>query len=62
VGTGGAFSPAINRPGREADHLNPSISGVKNEWSYTSKCFHGLHKENFALPSHFNILLLTNNL
>jgi hypothetical protein len=32
----GAISPAVKRPGREADHSPPSSAEVKNTWSHTS--------------------------
>jgi len=30
----GALSPAVKRPGREADHSPPSSAEVKDAWSY----------------------------
>jgi hypothetical protein len=33
---GGALSPEVKRPGREADHARPSSAEVKNTWSYIS--------------------------
>jgi hypothetical protein len=51
------FPPGIKEPGREADNLAPSISEVKNMWSYTStpqNVFVGWclvkHRDNFTLP------------
>jgi hypothetical protein len=35
-GVPGALSPAVKRPGREADHSPPSSAEVKNAWMYTS--------------------------
>jgi hypothetical protein len=35
VGTG-ALSLGVKRPGREVDHLPPSVAEVKNAWGYTS--------------------------
>jgi hypothetical protein len=32
----GALSPGIKRPGREADHSDPTSAEVKNTWIYTS--------------------------
>jgi hypothetical protein len=32
----GAFSPEVNRLGREADRSPPSSTEVKNAWSYNS--------------------------
>jgi hypothetical protein len=32
----GTLTPAVKRPGREADHLPPSSAEVKNAWSSTS--------------------------
>jgi hypothetical protein len=31
----GVFAPGVKRPGREADHLPPSVE-VKKSWRYTS--------------------------
>jgi hypothetical protein len=36
MGTGGALSLGVKRPGREADHSPPSSAEVKNAWNYTS--------------------------
>jgi hypothetical protein len=36
MGTGGAISLGVKRPGREADHSPPSSTDVKNAWRYTS--------------------------
>jgi len=32
----GAFSPGVNRPGREAHYSPPSTAGVKNAGNYIS--------------------------
>jgi hypothetical protein len=32
----GAVSPAVKRPGREADHSSPTSAEVKKMWIYTS--------------------------
>jgi hypothetical protein len=36
----GLLSPGVKRPGREADHLPPTIAEVKNTCIYT--CLHGI--------------------
>jgi hypothetical protein len=36
MGTGGAISPGVKRPGREADHSPPANAEVKKMWIYTS--------------------------
>jgi hypothetical protein len=44
----------INPPGREDNHISPSTTEVKNEWSYTSTphiCLHGVdRKKLYLLP------------
>jgi hypothetical protein len=37
--------PRVNRPEREAAHLSPPSTEVKNEWSYTSSPLTCLHSE-----------------
>jgi hypothetical protein len=42
------LSPGVKRLKREADHLPPSSSEVKNEWSFISTrpyATHGVHRE-----------------
>ena len=49
-GVQGSFS-RINQPGHESDHLPPSRTKVKNEWSYTSfptLCLHDIRRDKFA--------------
>ena len=56
----GSF-PQIKRPGRETDHLSPSVAEVKNYWSYTSTypvCLHGVDKENFLFCLSFIVYIL----
>jgi hypothetical protein len=36
MGTAGALSPEVKRPGREADHSPPTNAEVKKPWVYTS--------------------------
>jgi hypothetical protein len=38
----GALSPAVKRPGREADHSPPASAEVKKTWIYTSIPAHSL--------------------
>jgi len=50
TGVQGSFS-RINQPGHESDHLPPSNTKVKNEWSYTSSpplCLHDICRDKFA--------------
>jgi hypothetical protein len=45
----GGLSPGVKWPGREvADSLPPGAT-IKNEWSYTSMCLHGMHRNDFTL-------------
>jgi hypothetical protein len=56
MGTGG-LSPAVKRPGREADHSPPASAKVKKTWIYTSTppyvfmayCLISLAQNNFTL-------------
>jgi hypothetical protein len=57
----GGFSLGLKRPGREADHSNPSSAKVKNVWHYTSTphyiymmwCLIN-HRDNFTFTFTFN--------
>jgi hypothetical protein len=35
IGMGGALSPGVKRPGREADHSSSASAKVKKMWIYT---------------------------
>jgi len=62
------LTPGAERPGREAGHLPPSGTEVKNAWRYTSTLQYVFmewclvkHKENFTFTLiliHYNLLLL----
>ena len=41
----------VKLPEREDKHSPRNSTQVKNKWSYTSTCFHGVGRENF--PAHF---------
>jgi hypothetical protein len=65
----GALSRRVKRPGREANHLPPSSAEVK-EWvelylhSPNTATWRGAqlkHRNNFTLPSYFNIMNLFDN-